>query len=100
MWVCRGLHMHYSARPAVVRIGASSPCLNTAEVQIQNGCITPRWIVGFGCIEVPIDSVSTRPRRNIDAGTASQNLTRVLGNGPAIQIWVRLSYEPPLQFNT
>ena len=44
MRFCRGLHVHHSAYAAVVRVRASSPRLNTAAIQVENGFITPRWI--------------------------------------------------------
>src|SRR5262249_60599578 len=35
------LHMHHSARTAVIRIGVSSPRLDTAAIQVDNCFITP-----------------------------------------------------------
>src|SRR5215469_6713001 len=98
MGLCRGLHVHGSALAAVIRIGLSCPRLDTAAVQVQNGCVTPRWIVRFGCIEVPIGPMSTRPGRNVDAGTAPEDLAHRVANRSSIQIWIRLSFETPVQF--
>src|SRR5215469_16933192 len=97
--VCCGLHVHRAMCATVIRIGTSSPRLNTAAVKIQNGYVTPRWIVRFRCIEIPIGSVSTRPCRNIDAGPSSKNLAHRVANRSSIEIWIGLSYEAPIQFS-
>src|SRR5262249_46858980 len=89
--------MHNSVRPAIIRIGASGPGLNLTAIQVENAFIAPRRIARFGSVEVPISPVSTRPRRDIYTGATSQYLTHRVANRSSIQIWIRLSYERPVQ---
>src|SRR5262249_20766076 len=93
-----GLHVHRSVRASVRWIGTSSPRLNAAAIEVENGFVRPCRLIHFRSEEIPVSLVSARPRRNINAGASSEDFTHGIRNRSSIQVRIWFSHEAPIQF--